>query len=60
MFSTFNHLNEGGCKDASQKCSKKGFQEGLNPKIPERDNQLRGWPSGKDLSHKNSHWEQLR
>jgi len=60
MFSTFNRLNEGDYKDASRNCSKKGFHEGLNPKIPKRVNQLRGWPSGNDLSHKNSNWENLR
>ncbi|MGM0620258.1 MAG: hypothetical protein ACQETJ_04370 [Bacteroidota bacterium] len=60
MFTSFNKLNEGGCADSPKDCRKSELHEGLNPKIAERDNQLRRWPKGKDLSHKNSRWEQLR
>lgn len=60
MFTTFSKLNEGGCTNAAKPCRRNELQEGTNPKVPERDNQLRRWAKGKDLSHKNYRWEQLR
>jgi len=60
MFTSFNKLNEGGCDDTPKSCRKNELHEGLNPKVTERVNQLRRWPKGKDLSHKNSRWEKLR
>lgn len=60
MFSTFNKLNEAGCKEPSTDCNKGELREGTNPKVPERNMQLRGWASGKDRAYKNARWEQLR
>ncbi len=53
MFTTFYKLNEGGCKEEE-------LREGTNPKVPEREPQLRGWASGKNRACKNARWEQLR
>lgn len=60
MFTTFDKLNEGGCKETSLDCRNGELREGLNPKVPERDTQLRGWASGKNRAYKNSRWEQIR
>ncbi len=60
MFTTFNKLNEGCCKESTAENRKGEFREGTNPKVPERDSHLRGWASGKNRAYKNSRWEQLR
>jgi hypothetical protein len=60
MFSTFNKLNEGSCKESAADCKKEILREGTNPKVPKREPQLRGWASGKNRAYKNSRWEQLR
>jgi hypothetical protein len=60
MFTSFNKLNEAGCADSPKTCRRNELQEGVNPKIAERNNKLRRWANGKILSHKNSRWEQLR
>ena len=60
MFSTFSKLNEGGCKDATADCKNGELREGLNPKVPEREPQIKGWASGKNRVYKNARWEQLR
>ena len=60
MFSTFNKLNEGWCKELAPDCKKEELREGTNPKVPEREPQLKGWASGKNRAYKNARWEQLR
>ena len=60
MFSTYNKLNEGGCKESASDCKNEELWEGINPKVPEKNTQLRGWASGKNRACKNARWEQLR
>jgi hypothetical protein len=60
MFTTFNKLNEGGCKETAADCKKTELPEGINPKIPQRESPLKGWASGKNRACKNARWEQLR
>lgn len=60
MFTSYDHLNEGGCTDNEKKCSDRKLFEGTNPKTGAGKIPQKRWTASQAAANVNSQWEKLR